>query len=154
MTTALIMDEVSIEFCLEKDIDSVGLLWLDMVNEMMPNEKPRMDWWLKIAKHLYGTGMYSIVIARYMERIIGFIDYVLFPEPSTGEYHGVAQCLYVVPEYRNKKRISFNMVRMAIRNSKIRGAKKIEFFVMHDDQKKWIRRGYYPYRTMMRRNHV
>ena len=86
-----------------EDIEEVSQLWLEMVKELASSYNPRVDWWQIIAKRAINGGDYRIFILKDDDVMVGFVDFFIFPEPSTGMLHSVGQHLYVQPAYRDNK---------------------------------------------------
>jgi GNAT superfamily N-acetyltransferase len=131
------------------DLEEISGLWLSMVLELAPTYEPRRDWWLKMSENLMNSGIYHIHIARE-NHIIGFMDYFIFPEPSTGKIHAVGQHLYLRPVYRGGDTAS-KLYRFCIRDARKLDATVFEFCCFQNDIQKWEKKRYEPTRTMMRR---
>jgi GNAT superfamily N-acetyltransferase len=132
------------------DLPEIGQLWLRMVDELLPGSTPNLEWWTRMAKGLFLTGLYVILIAEADEGIIGYIDFMLYPEPSTGKIHGVGQQFYVLPEHRHHM-IAAQLYKRALTIARNRGAHVYEFFCAADDLKRWLKKGYQPVRVTMRK---
>ncbi len=126
----------------------ISRLWWDMVREMRPDWEPRQDWW---REHCFGflrTGRYFIFAAEEGGKIVGFLDYFIFPEPSTGKIHAVGQHFYVKPEYR-RTRVAWHLYQSAFMAAKQR-AENIDLFCFPEEEKFWKKRGFKPIRLSMR----
>lgn len=134
-----------------EDIEEVSQLWLEMVKELAPSYEPRVDWWQVIAKRAMEGGDYRLFILKDDESMVGFVDFFIFPEPSTGMLHSVGQHLYVQPAYRDNK-MTGRLWRAAIKEAKNSGSKNIELCCFDNEQSGWQKKGFVPVRTLMRRN--
>ena len=83
-------------------------------------------------------------------KIVGFIDGLAFPEPSTGMMHGVGQHMYISPEYRNTS-VALKIYRRIMQVARHFKVKNWEFFCAADNTELWTKKGYIPQRIMMRR---
>lgn len=125
-------------------------MWVDMVLEKRPDWKPNIDWWMTIAAQNMAAGHYSQLFAIDGDEAIGFGDFFMFPEPSTGEIHCVGQHLYVKPEYRGTWAAS-RLVRAWNKVALDMGATKMELFAFQDEQGRWKKVGFEPVRVLMRK---
>jgi GNAT superfamily N-acetyltransferase len=132
-------------------IKDISNLWLALVKELAPDYTPNRDWWCDMAENLIKTDVYHILAYESGSKLIGFIDFFIYPEPSTGKIHGVGQHFYVLPEYRYTG-ISGKLYRSAIKYGKDHGAEMMEFCCFYADINKWQRKGYIPLRAIMRRS--
>jgi len=134
----------------EGDLAKVGRLWLAMTQELAPSFTPNLDWWRKMARaHMQG-GNYTMLVAEAGQKIIGFIDWFLYPEPSTGKVHAVGQHFYVAPEARRGK-TAWALYAAAEGVVEMSAAKVMELFCFEKEQPMWAKRGYRPLRTLMRK---
>lgn len=134
----------------DKDIKQASVLWLDMVKELAPDYTPNVEWWQEMAHKLIELDTYYIIIAKNGERIIGFIDFFLYPEPATGKIHAVGQHFYVKPEYR-KGIVSSGLWKQALRLAKEKDAENIELFCFENEQPMWVKKKFKPVRVLVRR---
>ena len=134
----------------EGDIVKASRLWLEMVEEMRPDFTPNVEWWRKIARESMRSGAYFLLVADDGGKINGFLDWFLFPEPSTGQIHMVGQHLYLKPEFRGTG-IGREMYETALEFGKTRGIKTFELFCFDAEQPYWEKRGFAPLRTLMRK---
>ncbi len=146
----MIAVEEGIRIATKEDVPEVAQLWVQMVEELAPEFSPRVDWWEEMACNLLDGGIYEIVLYLMEDKIAGFMDYFIFPEPSTGKIHGVGQHLFILPEHR-KSHVIRKLYKTAIKGAISRGAESLEFMCFMADLKKWEKKGYSPARVMMRR---
>jgi GNAT superfamily N-acetyltransferase len=132
------------------DILKVSRLWLNMVKELAPDLNPNMEWWRRHAEKFMKTDDYFMFVAEEGGRILGFVDYFLFPEPATSKIHAVGQHLYVLPEHRNNE-VSGKLWKIVLRHSKKRGAEIHELFCFEKEQKFWERHKFSLRRFLMRK---
>lgn len=134
-----------------EDLSVTQQLWLDMVKEKRPDWSPRSDWWLVLAEELLRSGTYTQLVAidsTAMEAA-GFLDFLVFPEPSTGKIHMVGQHLYVRPEYRGSS-AALRLIRAAKKKAGKQGASVVELFAFSDEVDQWTKVGFSPVRILMR----
>jgi GNAT superfamily N-acetyltransferase len=132
------------------DILKVSRLWLQMAQELAPKETPNVEWWRKISAGMMKNGGYHIFLAEDGGKIVGFLDFFLFPEPLTGKLHMVGQHFFVLPEHRNNA-VSGKIYRESLKFGKASGAKVAELFCFDNEKDMWMKKGYKPVRSMVRR---
>jgi GNAT superfamily N-acetyltransferase len=125
----------------ENDIVKVSRLWLQMTNEMMPNEKPNIDLWRQKANSMIKAKNYFLHVAEEGGRIVGFIDYLLFPEAATDRLNGIGQTFYVLPEYRSNG-IAAKLWKQAIKNLRQLKADALEIICFDPQVSFWQKRGF------------
>lgn len=133
----------------EPDIIKISRLWLDMVKEMKPEYEPNVEWWRKIALQHLRSGIYYFYVADDGGKIVGFIDFFMYPEPSTGKKHCVGQHFFLKPEYRGKT-TGRELYERSLSKGKKLGAKIIELFCFENERAMWKRKGFKSLRTLMR----
>lgn len=135
----------------QADILKLSRLWFSMVKEMRPEWEPNPALWREHCFRFMQTGTYSIFISENGGgRIHGFIDYFLWPEPSTNKLHAVGQHFYMLPEFR-KGKAAWELYRAATGDAISRGAKVLELFCFENELPKWERKGYQKTRFLVRR---
>jgi len=134
----------------KSDIEQVSRLWLQMIVELSPSLTPNVEWWKEIANNLFNAGIYYLIVAEEEGILKGFIDGMLFPEPSTGRVHGVGQHMYVRPNYR-KAIVAPRLYRKLIKVLRNNGATVLELFCFNNERAFWEKKGYRPLRQLMRR---
>lgn len=137
-----------IRLATKKDIKDVSVLWEKMVLSMRPDWNPNKDLWETMCNTLMDSGFYSILVAESENSIIGFIDGMIFTEPSTGKTHGVGQHFFILPEYRG--RVGGELYREMVSLALKKGAEVLEFFCFPEELPFWRRHGYQPARVMVR----
>ena len=82
------------------DIEELSHLWLNMIYEVVPSPNPRVDWWKSYIEEFMKNDLYHCYYAEIDDKVVGFMDAMLYPDPITGKLY--AQCMhtYVLPEYR------------------------------------------------------
>lgn len=142
----------TIKYATTKDIPEIVDLWEKMVYELTgPDATPNKEWWAAQAiKLLEMQSIYEILVAKQGKRIIGFIDYFIYPEPATGMLHGVGQHFYVTPEHRGSN-IASRLYRKTLTVMKKKSVDVMELFCFDSEKDMWQRKGFMPRRTLMRR---
>lgn len=139
-----------IRIATKEDLPEISKLWEDMVLEARPEFKPDLNKWVVLGNALFDTGLYHVVVFEEDNKIVGFIDGMMFDEPSTGEKHGVAQHFYVIPEYR-KTLVSVELYEeimyLAVKN----GSEALELFCFPEMEEYWKGKGFNKERILMRR---
>ncbi len=145
------MKDMSVRRGTEGDLHKAGRLWLAMVAELAPSFTPNVDWWRKIAASHLKTGQYAMFVAEDSgQRIVGFLDLFIYPEPSTGKAHAVGQHFYVQPEAR-RTRVAKALYDAAEQFAIKKKAAIMELFCFDNEKAMWARKGYSPLRTLMRK---
>jgi GNAT superfamily N-acetyltransferase len=136
----------------EKDLVRIGELWKEMVNEMRPEWTPNAELWVGMGKSLFEQQLinYTIIIAEEAGKIVGFVDGMIFHEPSTDKKHGVGQHFYVIPKYR-KTRVAAKLYEEIVSVAVLADVDILEFFCFQEDLEFWGRRGYGLVRCLVRR---
>ena len=132
------------------DIFELSRLWLQMVKELCPQFAPNVSWWRELAQKCFQGGNYFVLVAEIDNKIIGFIDWFMYPEPSTGKIHAVGQHFFVIPEER-KKSISGTLYKKMMNISKKQGAQITELFCFDKEINFWKNHKFNPIRSMLRR---
>lgn len=135
---------------LETDVEEISNLWLKMVDELSPESCPNVNWWKGHLSGFLKAGNYFVFVAQEKERIIGFIDFFLFPEPATSKIHCVGQHLYVLPEYRRTS-VAGNLWKTAIKFANKNGAEVFELCCFGKEEAFWRHHGFIPKRMFVRR---
>lgn len=134
----------------ESDIVKASRLWLEMVKEMRPDFTPNVEWWRRIAFESMRAGKYFILVADDGGKIVGFLDWFIFPEPSSGKIHAVGQHLYLKPELRGSG-IGRNLYDKTIEEVKNMGITTVELFCFDNEKPMWEKRGFVPLRSLLRK---
>ena len=134
------------------DASAISLLWEQMVKEVYPKFTPNRKWWEKMMVALIESPMvqYTVVVAEQQSEIIGFIDGLVFPEPSTGKIHGVGQHFFILPEYRHSS-IAGRLYGSIVGHALKKKAEVLEFFCSPENIQFWNKRGYGLMRCVMRK---
>jgi ribosomal protein S18 acetylase RimI-like enzyme len=143
------MDSMIIRSGKIEDIAQISYLWLQMINETKLGNNPNVEWWKTMCSNLINMkDLYFLVIAEIKDKIIGFIDGIIYSEPSTGKIHGIAQNFYVLPEYRQTN-TSSKLYRYILKIGKQKGVQIVEFFCSNPEY--WAKKGYKDAKVMLRR---
>lgn len=134
----------------ESDIVKASRLWLEMVKEMRPEWTPNVEWWRKIAVGSMRSGTYFVVVADEGGKLVGFLDWFIFDEPSTGKTHAVGQHLFLRPELRGSG-IGRNLYDKAMEAVKDMGINTVELFCFENEKPMWEKRGFAPVRSLLRK---
>jgi GNAT superfamily N-acetyltransferase len=86
-----------------KDITKVSQLWLYLTKEQVKDCCPNVSWWCDRIFRMMKTPDYFMLVAEEGDDILGFIDLILFDEPTDSKRHAVGQHFYVLPEKRGTK---------------------------------------------------
>lgn len=135
------------------DIEAIADLWEAMVIEMRPGWSPDKELWADMAKALVSMDglSYTIIVSETEDNeIVGFVDGMIFQEPSTGKRHGVGQHFYVVPFYR-KSHVGAKLYESIISEALRNDAEILEFFCFPEDLEFWGKRGFKQVRCLVRR---
>lgn len=144
------MKDFTIRQATKDDIPKIVELWEQMVNEARGQWLPNKDIWAAMAVQLMQSGMYHLLVAEEKGEMIGFIDGMMFNEPSTGKMHGVGQHFFIKPEHR-KSMVGGELYREIMVIALSKGAEILEFFCFPEMIKEWVKRGFFPARILMRR---
>ena len=136
---------------LEVDIIKASRLWLEMIAEMRPDFTPNVAWWRKIAATSMRSGDYFMIVADDGGRVVGFLDWFIFPEPSTGKIHAVGQHMFLKPEFRGSG-VGRKLYEIALDRVTNRGITTIDLFCFDNEKQMWEKRGFVPLRTLLRKN--
>lgn len=137
-------------FASECDVDEIADLWVKMTNELNPEFSPRRDWFVELISGLMETSKYFVLISTNNDKITGFIDMFFFNEPASGNVQANVMFLYVLPEYRLSGTGKL-LYKRAIKLAGEHGAYSIDFPCQIEDKDRWLRRGYNPIYSIMRR---
>lgn len=132
------------------DVIKVSRLWLQMINELAPSYNPSVLWWRSHAIDFMKSDKYKMYVAEIGGKIVGFIDYFLFPEPATSNIHCVGQHFFVLLEHR-KKGIAEKLWKKAVSSAKIDGATVFELFCFEKELEFWKRHKFSLKRCLVRR---
>ena len=139
-----------IRYGTEQDILKVSRLWLRMVNELDPELTPNIEWWRVMALGNLKGGNYFFLVAEEGGKLLGFLDWFLYPEPGDGKVHAVFQHFYVLPECRNGG-VAMGLYKRGDRLAKQKGAQVQSLFCFPKEKSFWERHGFETKRNLMRR---
>jgi GNAT superfamily N-acetyltransferase len=142
--------KLNIRLATANDIEELSKLWLKMVGELDPTLTPNVDWWKQYAYTLMKSGRYFVYMAEDDNGAIGFVDYFIFPEPSTSKVHSVGQHFYVLPEHRGNA-VSGRLYKSMVKDSKRLGADSLELCCFENQRSFWEKKGFTHKRNMMRK---
>ena len=142
---------VNVRQATEADIVKASRLWLEMLAEMAPQfDTPNVQWWREIAAVNMRQGQYHMLVVDDGGKIVGFLDWFLFPEPSTGKVHVVGQHFYLKPEYRGHG-LGRELYEKAVSWVREHKLGTIELFCFDKELPMWEKRGFKPLRTLLRK---
>lgn len=141
---------VAVRKATEGDLHKAGRLWLAMVKELAPQFTPNVVRWRALARTHMRSGGYVMFVAEGGQKLAGFLDLFLYPEPSTGKVHAVGQHFYLGPEYRSGK-TAWRLYDEAVGYAVSKKAQVMELFCFDGEKAMWARKGYVPLRTLMRK---
>jgi len=126
----------------ESDLNKIGRLWLEMVRELTPNYTPMLDWWKAITINLMRNNKeYYVFVADDNGKIVGFLDFLLLAEASTGKVQALGRHYYVKPEYR-KTKIASEIYHESCEEAIKRGAKAFTLLCLPKGVRFWKKRGF------------
>jgi len=135
------MSSAIIRIANKKDIQKISLLWIEMVKELMPESNYNVEWWRKRADILLGMEEYFIYVAEIDGLIVGYIDFMIFPEPATSTLNGIGQTFYVLSKYRGNG-ISGKLWKVAIDKLKKNYVENMEILCADKQRPFWEKRGF------------
>jgi len=121
-----------------------------MVKEKRPDWKPNVEWWMRIAIEQMNSGNYTQLFVVKGNKYIGFGDFFLFPEPSTGKIHCTGQHIFIRKKYR-KSIAAFLLLRRWFRMAKESNCDVVDLFSFSNETERWARLGFRPTRVLMRK---
>ena len=92
-----------IERATEFDLEEVALLWEKAVLEIHSSYIPNKEWWktrTQVFMNTPGIRYVMFVTRNNNNKVVGFVDGSIHPEPTTGLFHAIGHHLFVLPEYR------------------------------------------------------
>ena len=84
------------------DIGKLTILWLGMVKELYPDEKPNEKWWESYMVAFMNNINYHCYHALHHDKYVGFMDSLLLGDPISGKIIAQGIHCYVYPEYRER----------------------------------------------------
>jgi GNAT superfamily N-acetyltransferase len=92
---------VIIRRALVTDVFELSRLWKGFALESSSELKPNLQMWRDYITGLMNYQGYLMFVAEVDDEIVGFIDYVIQPEPGKGVWIAIINFFYVLPEFRN-----------------------------------------------------
>jgi len=138
-----------IRIATKKDLYEVSKLWIEMSKELVPEREPNVEQWIEMCSNLFDAGMYYLVVYEVRE-ILGFVDGMVFDEPSTGQKHATAQHYYVLPEYR-KTKIASLLYNKAIEIGIEKKATAVGIYCLPEMEQFWNDKGFKKKQIVMER---
>ena len=135
-----------------EELTKVADLWVKMVLETRPDWKPRKDWWLAMAENLMDNGNYYVLAINDHGVFKGFLDCILFPEPSTGKIHAVGQHFFVEKELRRTGLAGIMYQKMVKAVSNEHDFDYVDLFCFQGQKPFWENRGFKQVRCLMRKD--
>jgi GNAT superfamily N-acetyltransferase len=123
------------------DIFELSRLWVYMAKECDTSLSPDIDMWRGYISNLMNYKGYFMFVAEVDNKLIGFIDYVMQPEPGKGIWLAVINYFYVLPEYREKE-VSGLLWKAAIKSAKSNNASEFFSFCFPEKLKFWEKHGF------------
>lgn len=99
------------------DVFELSRLWGYFVRESDPELNPDLLMWRDFVVGMMNYRGYHMFIAEHKNKIVGFIDYAIQPEPGKGILNATINYFYVIPEYR-KDDVSGQLWKNAIEEAK------------------------------------
>jgi hypothetical protein len=125
------------------DVKKVSRLWLKMVDELMPEHTANLEWWRQCAFNAFnGAAGYQLFVIEDGGAILGFLDFFVLAEPSTGKAHAMARHFYIIPELRNGA-AARELYHVSMSAAKAAGAQVIDLFCGEKEMAFWGDKGYH-----------
>ena len=138
-----------IRLATKDDLHEISRLWVMMVNELKKEWTPDPEGWVNISKELLGTGTHEIAISIEDNKIVGFLQGIVFYDPSISKKRSVGQYFFVLPEYRNTS-VAESLYEEILVQSLKNGSDSLELFCLPDMEEYWNKRGFKKDQLLMR----
>lgn len=132
---------MTIRLALVTDIFELSRLWAAMAREADPTMKPNLEMWRNYVVGLMRYEGYFMFVAEDEDRLIGFIDYTMQPEPGKGIWIAVINYFYVLPEVRTSE-VSGQLWKSAIESARKNNAKEFSSICFPEKLEFWQRHGF------------
>jgi len=135
-------DRITIRKATEGDVDTTCRLWVNMVKELAPANKPNRYVWKSLTRELICyRPEYRMFVAEANQTVIGFVDGTIELDAATDRVRVSGRHFYIVPEQR-KSPAAGMLYRKMIREGKSLGADDIFFNTANGERPMWERHGY------------
>lgn len=141
---------MKIRRALVTDILKVSRLWAQMAKELDVKSDPNLSLWRKRIEELMHSPFYTLLLAEEGGKILGFLDFFLYLDPSTAKIHATGQHFYVLFEYRCNG-IAGKLWNLAVKYAKNQGVEEIEVFCAKKEKPFWEKHGFVVNKYMMTR---
>ena len=124
------------------DIFELSRLWCCMVKEADASLTPNLEMWRGYISGLMQYKGYFMFVAEEENKLVGFIDYSMTPEPGKGVWVAMINYFYVSDDYRSSD-VGGKLWKTAIESAKENGAvefssicfpEKLDFWRKHEFQ--------------------
>lgn len=134
----------------QEDIPEIVKLWVQMINEIYPDWIPDFNSQQVLIRNFFELNIYHVVVAETKDRLIGFINGLIYYEPARSRTVGLAQYFYIVPEYR-KSNIALRLIKKLLKIAKEKGVQIIELQAMPGVKKNYQKIGFKTEQYVMRK---
>ncbi|MCD6376503.1 MAG: GNAT family N-acetyltransferase [Caldisericaceae bacterium] len=134
----------------QEDIPEIVELWMQMINEIHPDWIPDFNSQQALIQNFFKLNIYHVVIAETENRLVGFINGLVYYEPAMSKTIGLAQYFYIVPEYR-KSNIALRLIKRLLKIAKEKGVQVIELQAMPGVKKSYQKIGFRTEQYVMRK---
>ena len=131
------------------DLPELSVLWEAMIKEVMPDARPNHAWWMRYVAEYFKHSDYKCFKAKDCGVTVGFIDGMLFADPSIGEVTAHGLNFYVLPVYRGI--VGARLYLKLVKEGKARGAKYIDLICYKNTTPLWEEFGMNAVRRIMRK---
>jgi GNAT superfamily N-acetyltransferase len=122
------------------DVFELSRLWSFLLKESEPGYKPNLEMWRRYMCGMMSFKGYFCFVAEEDNKIIGFIDFAMQPEPGKGVWMAVINYFYVLPEHRGE--VSGKLWEKAIESAKQNNAAEFFSFCFADKLDFWKNHGF------------
>lgn len=132
------------------DIDDMSILWRMMIQEISPDTKPSLEWWIDMQKGMMENNIYGAYVVTIEGVMIGFICGMMYPDSISQKLVGFGQDFYVMPDFR-EGRAPRLLYRGLMKMAKEKGAEYLEMTCFEGQLDLWQSKGFDIYKYHVRR---
>jgi len=123
------------------DIFELSRLWAGMVSEADAAMTPNLEMWRGYIVGLMNYQGYFMFVAEENNRLVGFVDYAMQPEPGKGIWIAVINFFYVSPEFRGAD-ASGQLWKAVIESARENNAKEFSSICFPEKLEFWEKHGF------------